>query len=109
MIKDIMIREIQDHLFKLRFILLGTVLVLLFVFASLAFISDFRVKTENYETPLQLLTPELTDRFSPDEKVTLNMFVQHQVTVNRLPQAMWFFCERQQRCFTKLFFGRYSK
>ena len=85
MILTILIKEIQDHLFKLRFLLLGFVLVLLFVFASLAFIADYSKKVESFESPQQLLEEYLEDQlaynaemsklYSNIEKEGISLFV----------------------------------
>jgi len=102
MIKHIMIREIQDHLFKLRFLLLGSVLVLLFVFASLAFIADYNKKVEKYESPQQLLeeyleeqlkyNAEMSKLYSNVEKdIVLYRFAQESMKVYSSPQPLWFF------------------
>ena len=91
MIKNIFIREIQDNIFKLRFLLLGSVLILLFVFASLAFIADSSTKVASYESPHQLLKSELSNEYYPGGKLTLFIFAQRPITINRSPLPLWFF------------------
>ncbi len=81
---------IQDNIFKLRFLLLGTVMVLLFVFASLAFIADYSKKVENYESPKQLLNQQLSNTYAPDGKLGLHIFVQRPMNIYRSPQPLWF-------------------
>ncbi|MBT4482834.1 MAG: ABC transporter permease subunit [Candidatus Latescibacteria bacterium] len=88
--KHIVIRELMNSIFKLRFLLLGSILVLLFAFSSMAFLADYGNKIEEYESPQQLLNKQLSDTRKPDGILGLHIFVQRPINILREPHQLSF-------------------
>ena len=85
MLKQIILKEVLDHIQKLRFFLTGMATILLFIISSYSFISEYEHLISEYKSPEQLI-----ESISKNSNLSLGAFVQRSIQVRTSPQSIWF-------------------
>jgi len=85
MIKNLIIKEIADHMKKLRVLIIGFVITLMFIVASIAFVLEYGRIVKDYKSPEQR-----ADRIINSENISLAMAVQFSMYVQKEPNPLWF-------------------
>lgn len=78
-------KEIADHIRKLRFLLISSTIILLFIIAGILYVAEYRLMTDNYLSPESRI-----GRLSRTGEMPLALFEQIPLMVQEKTNPLWF-------------------